>query len=165
MWSTRWYGVFAQQCEGFPQDVLGRIYNNGSYRAEILIIALGAKKAKLIDIEIPNDNNISTTVGEKLRKYQELPIELKVVLFGKRIGHTNNNINQWSDPYVNGGRPHIVLIESNMKTAEIIDIAVPNDGITNPVCAEIKSEISNSCSGVKRSVQTEQSDRKGFSDL
>ncbi|XP_066902300.1 uncharacterized protein [Halyomorpha halys] len=43
----------------------------------ILLIDLTKKKTELMYVGIPNDNNISSTVGEKLRKYQELAIELK----------------------------------------------------------------------------------------
>ncbi|XP_066902984.1 uncharacterized protein [Halyomorpha halys] len=48
-------------------------------KPDILLIDLRKKKVELIDIGIPNENNISSNEGEKLRNYRELAIELKEI--------------------------------------------------------------------------------------
>ncbi|KAI5714587.1 hypothetical protein M8J77_002109 [Diaphorina citri] len=46
-------------------------------RPDIVLIDKIQKNVKLIDIAHPNDHNILITMGEKIRKYQDLGIEIK----------------------------------------------------------------------------------------
>ena len=46
-------------------------------KPDILIIDRQNKIADIIDISVPNDENIRKAYAEKLRKYQDLAIELK----------------------------------------------------------------------------------------
>ncbi|XP_014353042.1 uncharacterized protein LOC106706494 [Latimeria chalumnae] len=54
-------------------------YTVAHNRPDILVLDRKNKQADIIDIAVPNDENVSKTWAEKIRKYQDFAIDLKHV--------------------------------------------------------------------------------------